>query len=61
MRDDLEAGVPLVWLIEPVFGTITVYRLGAEPEFFNKRQDITAEPHLPGFRVAVAEIFAAQD
>ena len=27
-------------------------------EFFNITQELTAEPHLPGFRIPVAEIFA---
>jgi Uma2 family endonuclease len=53
-----KAGVPLVWIINPYDRTITIYRLGAEPELVNIRQELTAEPHLPGFRVAVAEIFA---
>jgi hypothetical protein len=39
------------------FRTINVYRPDAEPELFNEWQEITAEPHLPGFRVSVAEIF----
>lgn len=60
VSDYLEAGVLIVWLVEPVFGTITVYRPDAEPEFFNKSQEITAEPQLPGFRVAVAEIFVGK-
>lgn len=57
VRDYLDAGVPLVWVAETVFKTITVYRPGAEPEMFTVKQEITAEPHLPGFRAAVAEMF----
>jgi Uma2 family endonuclease len=53
----LEAGVKLVWVVEPVFHTITVYRADAPPALFNETQTIDAEPHLPGFRVAVKEIF----
>lgn len=51
------AGVPIVWLADPSDRTITVYRLGAKPELFNDTQDLTAEPHLPGFRVLVADLF----
>jgi Uma2 family endonuclease len=51
------AGVPLIWIINPYNRTITIYRLGAEPELVNMHQELTAEPHLSGFRVAVAEIF----
>jgi Uma2 family endonuclease len=51
-------GVPLVWVIDPHDRTVTIYRLDAEPELVNIRQELTAEPFLPGFRVPVAEIFA---
>jgi Uma2 family endonuclease len=54
----LAAGVPLVWLVDPHFRTVRVHRPGAEPELFNVTQELSAEPHLPGFRVAVARIFA---
>lgn len=50
--------VPLIWVIDPHDRTVTIYRLDREPELVNVRQELTAEPFLPGFRVAVAEIFA---
>jgi len=59
VQDYLAAGVPLVWLVEPVFETITVYRPDGEPQMFNVTQEISAEPHLPGFRAPVAEVFGA--
>jgi len=54
----LAAGVALVWVIDPHDRTVLVYRPGAEPELFNMSQELSGEPHLPGFRVAVAELFA---
>ncbi len=48
----LEAGVPLVWEVNPFFRTVTVYRPDAPPALFNDTQHLTAEPHLPGFRSA---------
>ena len=57
VQEYLDVGVPLVWVIDPIFRTVEVHRPGMEPEQFNTRQELTAEPHLPGFRVAVAEIF----
>jgi len=51
------AGVPLVWLLNPYYHTVTVHRLDAEPELFNIHQELSAEPHLPGFRVPVAQLF----
>jgi Uma2 family endonuclease len=56
--EHLAAGVPLVWLVDPHDRTVLVYRPGAEPELFNVRQDLSADPHLPGFRVPVAQIFS---
>jgi len=53
----LAAGVPLVWLLDLHDKSVTVYRPGAEPEFFNRLRELTAEPHLPGFRVTVADLF----
>jgi Uma2 family endonuclease len=62
IKDKIElyqnAGVPLIWIIDPFDRTVTIYRLDAEPELVNHHQELTAEPHLPGFRVAVADIFA---
>ena len=53
----LAAGVPLVWLLDLHDKSVTVYRPGAEPETFNRLADLAAEPHLPGFRVKVADLF----
>jgi Uma2 family endonuclease len=53
----LAAGVLVVWVIDPHDKTVTIYRPGAEPELVNARQELSAEPHLPGFRVAAARLF----
>ncbi len=53
----LDVGVPLVWVISPDFETVEVHRTGAEPVLFNRDQELTAERFLPGFHVAVAELF----
>ena len=52
------AGVPLVWLLDPYDRTVKVYRPDGEPEMFNAGQELSGEPHLPGFRVPVARLFA---
>lgn len=54
----LAAGVPHVWVVDPRFRTITVYRPDGEPRLFNVNDRIDAEPHLPGFRAAVRDVFA---
>ena len=54
----LTAGVVLVWVVETVFKTVTVYRPDAPPAMFNVTQQLDGGPHLPGFRADVAEVFA---
>ncbi len=61
IEEYLAAGVPLVWIVSPRFSTITVHRPDAGPQLFNVDQELTAEPHLPGFRVAVADLFEDLD
>jgi Uma2 family endonuclease len=58
VREYLSAGVAQVWLVEPEFRTVTVYRAGAEPQLFNAHAELSGEPELPGFRVKVADIFS---
>jgi Uma2 family endonuclease len=55
--DYLAAGVPLVWVLDPHNRTVTVYRPDARPQLFNEEQELTADPHLPGFRAPVARLF----
>ena len=57
IRAYLDAGVSLVWLVDPDFRTVIVYRPDGAPEMFNIHQELSGEPHLPGFRTAVARIF----
>jgi Uma2 family endonuclease len=54
----LNAGVSIVWEVNPYFERVTVHHLGMPREIFNEDQDPTAAPHLPGFRAPVGEVFA---
>ncbi|MBL8799378.1 MAG: Uma2 family endonuclease [Planctomycetia bacterium] len=54
----LDAGVLMVWLVNPYDHTVVVHRPGLAPEMFNQRQELSGDPHMPGLRVPVAEIFA---
>ena len=54
----LTAGVALIWVVNPHPRTVQVFRPDADPVLFNASQEISAEPHLPGFQVAVARLFA---
>ena len=57
VQEYLDVGVAIVWVVDPDFETVAVYRSDAEPVSFNRQQELTAEPQLPGFRVRVAELF----
>jgi Uma2 family endonuclease len=57
VRAYLDTGVALVWVVEPVFRTITIYQPDAGPRLVNDGERLSAEPHLPGFEVAVADVF----
>ena len=50
-------GCPLGWLIHPEKKTVDVYRPGAAPERLPEDGVLTGEPVLPGYRLAVAELF----
>lgn len=53
-----EAGVPLVWLVDRWAKTVTVLALRQEPVTLHEGDDLDGGAVLPGFRLAVAEIFA---
>jgi Uma2 family endonuclease len=53
----LAAGVPHIWVVQPRFRTVTVYRPDSVPRLYSIEDEIDAEPHMPGFRAAVASIF----
>lgn len=57
IRAYLDAGVPLVWIVDPTFRTIVVHRPDGHPRLFHMDDTTDAEPHLPGFRVALARLF----
>lgn len=57
VREYLDVGVALVWVIDPDFEMVTVFQRDHEPVSFNKQHELNGDPHLPGLRVKVAELF----
>lgn len=53
----LEAGVPLVWLVDPQERSVTVCRPDRLPEVCRGEDPLKDETLLPGFSVSVREIF----
>ena len=56
IRKYLQAGV-VVWQVDPDFQVVQVHRPGLPVEGFNITQELVGDPYLPGFRVAVADLF----
>lgn len=53
----LSVGVPIVWVIDPYFRTVTVYRPNEIPQMRAGDEELNGDPHLPGFSVRVSRIF----
>ena len=53
----LEAGTCLVWVLEPVTKTVTVYRSETDIEMLTREDTLTGEDVLPGFTCPVAHLF----
>lgn len=57
VREYLDVGVQLVWVVEPVFQTVTVYRPNERPRLFSGDDVLVGDPDLVGLKIIVAEIF----
>ena len=53
----LAAGVQQVWVADPEFRTVTVYRADAEPRLYSAGEILNGDPELPGFACPVARLF----
>ena len=53
-----EAGVPLIWLVDPEAMTVTVIASGTSTKVLRPGDTLDGGGVLPGFTVPVAEIFA---
>jgi len=53
----LNAGVQHVWVVNPTFKTVAIYRPDANPDMCSGEDELTAEPDLPGFAVPASRLF----
>ena len=53
----LDAGTSLVWILEPVTKTVTVYRSETDIETLTREDTLTGENVVPGFTCPVAHLF----
>ena len=49
----------VVWIVDPYARTVTVHRPGQPARPFGDGDELLGDPYLPGFRVAVADLFEA--
>lgn len=54
----LESGVRTVWVVSPKIHTVTVYRSLTEIVVLTEKDTLDGGDVVPGFQIAVAEIFA---
>jgi Uma2 family endonuclease len=57
IRVYLAAGVAQVWIADPDFHVISVYRNDRQPQSRNSDEVLTGDPELAGFTVGVATLF----
>ena len=50
-------GVRVVWVADPVQRTVTVYRRDRGPQVLAEEDTLTVEDIIPGFRMAVRDVF----
>jgi Uma2 family endonuclease len=61
-REYFDAGVDVVWLIDPESRTAAVYRRGQEAaRNYQPSETIEETEVLPGFRLVLADLFAELD
>jgi Uma2 family endonuclease len=58
IRDYFEAGVRLLWIVDPAMQTVTVYRSPVELRVLTTADTLSGEDVIPGFSCPVAELFA---
>ena len=57
MKEYLDNGVRLGWLIEPVAKTVEIYRIEQQVEVLTNPQTLSEEDILPGFILDLSDIF----
>lgn len=58
VSDYLDAGTALVWLVDPTSRTVTVFDANGEMRLRREGEELDGGDVLPGFRLAMTEIFA---
>ena len=52
-----DAGASMVWVVNPKWPAVTVYRSATDIKTLTENDELTGEDTVPGFRCRVGEIF----
>jgi Uma2 family endonuclease len=58
VRDYMESGARLVWVVDPYSRSVTVHRPGAETRALHAGDELDGADVLPGFRLHLARLFS---
>jgi Uma2 family endonuclease len=58
IRDYFEAGVRLLWIVDPEMHTVTVHRSPVDLRVLTAADTVSGEDVIPGFSCPIAELFA---
>ena len=58
VNEYLDVGVRLIWVVYPIQHTVTVYAADRAGRLLNEADTLDGGDVLPGFSLAVADIFA---
>ena len=53
----LEAGASMVWVVNPKWRSMTVYRSATEIKTLTENDELTGEDVVPGFSCRVGDVF----
>jgi Uma2 family endonuclease len=57
VRDYLDAGARLVWLVAPQAQTVTVYRADGSAQLLRDQDTLGGEDVLPGLSIPLSDVF----
>lgn len=60
VRDYLEAGARLVWVVAPSARAVTVYRADGSARLLREGEALEGEDVLPGLHIPLAELFESR-
>lgn len=57
IEEQIQSGVPLIWVIDPESCTVRVIQPGKDERVLGENEELVCEDVLPGFRCLVADFF----